>query len=371
MRKLLIPLLALIFVANAATATALPVRAEPPVPPLNRDALRAAVADLPNDEISGALVRVSGTAGSWRGTGGVARIGTGQPVQPNGRFRIGSMTKLFTATAALQLSAQGKLDLDQTVQHYLPGLLQPKDEWGPITVRQLLNHTHGIAGVPLPHKDPAWFFAHRYDAFEPLDLVRMGVEQGPRFPAGTRQEYGNMGYLVAGLVIEKATGKPYGDAIRDGIIRPLHLHNTSLPGRDHRIKGPHAHGYEATASGYVDVTESNPSLQWAAAEVISNAPDLDRLLNALVHGDLLPAEQRAELTTLPPVPGATHALGVQRIELAPGLVLWGKTGDRPGYNNGAATTEDGSRTLVYSVNTLHMGGDQPAAARRIITAAFS
>ncbi|WP_433267717.1 serine hydrolase domain-containing protein [Actinosynnema sp. CS-041913] len=365
MKRLLIPLVALAF-----AATALPAHAAPTVPPLDRAALREAVANLPDDEVSGALARVSGTAGSWRGSGGVARIGTKHRVDPDGRFRIGSMTKLFTATAALQLSAQGKLDLDRTVQHYLPDLLQPKEDWGPITVRQLLNHTHGIPGVPLPHKDPAWFFEHRYDDFEPLDLVRMGVEKGPRFPAGTRQEYGNMGYLVVGLVIEKATGKPYGAAIRDGIIRPLGLRDTTLPGRDHRIKGPHAHGYEATASGYVDVTESNPSLQWSAAEIISNAPDLDRLLNAMVRGDLLPAKQRAELLTVPPVPGATHALGIQRIELPSGVVVWGKTGDRPGYNNGAATTLDGSRTLVYSVNTLHMGGDLPAASNRIIQAAF-
>ncbi|WP_170211605.1 serine hydrolase domain-containing protein [Saccharothrix australiensis] len=366
MKKLLVlPLLAL-----AVTATAVPAHASS-VPPINRAALRAAVAGLPGDEASGALVRVSGTAGSWRGSGGVARIGTGRRVDPNGRFRVGSITKLFTATAALQLSAQGRLDLDQTVQHYLPGLLEPAADWGPITVRQLLNHTHGIAGVPVDAKDPSWFFEHRFDTFEPLDLVRRGVARGPEFPAGTRQQYGNMGYLVTGLVIEEVTGKPYGDAVREGIIRPLRLHDTYLPGRDHRIKGPHARGYEATPTGYVDITEANPSLQWAAAEIISSAPDLDRFLNALLRGDLLPADKRVELLTLPPVPDASYALGIQRLEPAPGLVVWGKSGDRPGYNNGVGMTLDGSRTLVYSVNTLHMGGDQPAAAKRIIAAAFA
>jgi D-alanyl-D-alanine carboxypeptidase len=293
-------------------------------------------------------------------------------VNPDGRFRIGSITKLFTSTAALKLDGAGVLDLDRTVQHYLPGLLTP--DFKPITVRQLLDHTHGIAGPALPHKDPAWFFEHRYDTWNPLDLVRSGVAQGPRFDPGTRQEYGNAGYLVAGLVIEKVTGKPYADTIRSQIIRPLALHDTYLPGSDPCIRGPHAHGYEQTASGYVDVSEANPTLQWAAAEMISNAPDLDKFLAALLRGNFLTPAQRTELLTvpsLPSAPDAIHALGITRIPLGKDLVVWGKSGDRPGYNSGVAGTLNGSRTLVYSINTLHMGGPQPTTATKIITATFS
>lgn len=380
MKKLLLPL-----VAGALALTAVPVSAAPgphttvqchrgpsapasTVPALNPDALCDALSGIPNAEVSGALVRVSGTAGSWRGSGGVARINTRQPVPVDGRFRIGSITKLFTATAALQLDGRGVLDLDQTVQHYLPGLLTP--DFKPITVRQLLDHTHGIAGFDLPHKEAAWFLEHRFDTWNPVDVVRMGVERGPRFDPGDRQEYGNMGYLVAGLVIEEVTGKPYADSIREGIIRPLGLHDTSLPGTDTRIRGPHAHGYEFLDGEYVDITEANPSLQWAASEMISSARDLDRFLDALLRGDLLTGQQRDEMMTLP-TPDAVHGLGITRIPLGGGLVVWGKSGDRPGYNNGVAGTLDGARTLVYSANTLKMGGDQPEAAVRIITAAFS
>jgi D-alanyl-D-alanine carboxypeptidase len=364
MRKLLLaPVVAALAVALVPPASAATV------PALDRDALRAAVSSLPDDEVSGALVRVSGSRGHWRGSGGVARLGTRQPVHPDGRFRVGSITKLFTAATALKLAGSGRLDLDRTVQHYLPGLLTP--DFKPVTVRQLLNHTHGIAGHELPHKDPAWFLEHRYDTFDPREVVELGVARGPRFDPGTRQEYGNAGYLVAGLVIEAVTGRPYADAVRDEVIRPLGLRDTYLPGADPRIRGVHAHGYERTATGHVDVTEANPTLQWAAAEAISSAPDLDRFLAALLRGDFLTPAQRAELLDVPDVPGAAHALGITRIELAPGLVVWGKSGDRPGYNNGVAGTLDGERALVYSVNTLRMGGDQPDAAVRIITAAFS
>ncbi|CAL9650474.1 D-alanyl-D-alanine carboxypeptidase [Actinosynnema sp. ALI-1.44] len=360
MRKLLlIPLAALALTTVPAQAAT--------VPPPNPEALAAAV--RPGPDASGALARVSGSAGSWRGSGGVARIGTSAPVHPDGRFRVGSITKLFTAAAALKLQERGALDLDQTVQHYLPGLL-PDTFRHPITVRQLLDHTHGIAGHGLPHKDPAWFFEHRYDTFDPVALVRMGAAEGPRFVPGERQEYGNMGYLVAGLVIEAATGRPYGDAVHELVLRPLRLHDTYLPGADPGIRGVHARGYEATADGYVDVTEVNPTLQWAAAEVISSARDLDRLLNALLRGPFLTDRARAELMTVPTAQGATHALGITRLDLGNGRVVWGKSGDRPGYNSGVAGTLDGSRTLVYSVNTLHMGGDRSPTAMRIIAAAF-
>lgn len=118
------------------------------------------------------------------------------------------------------------------------------------------------------------------------------------------------------------------------------------------------------------ITEVNPTLQWAAAEVISSARDLDRFLNALLRGPFLTDRARTELMTVPAARGATHALGIARLDLGDGRVVWGKSGDRPGYNNGVAATLDGSRTLVYSVNTLRMGGDRSPTAMRIIAAAF-
>ncbi|GAA2672888.1 MULTISPECIES: serine hydrolase [Actinosynnema] len=350
-------------------ASAAPAQAAPTVPPLNRAALAAAVADLPNDEVSGALVRVSGPAGSWTGSGGVSRLGTTRPVSPEGRFRIGSATKLLTAATALRLAERGALSLDDTVQRLLPDLLPA--EFEPITVRQLLNHTHGIAGNGLPHKSTGWFAENRYRTWDPREVVELGVAKGPLHAPGAEQRYGNQGYLVAGLVIEAVTGRPYADSVRELVIRPLGLRDTYLPGAETRIRGEHSHGYQLREDGtHWDVTAANPTFQWAAAEAVSSARDLDRLINALVLGDLLTERSRTELLTRP-LPGAAHGLGVTRIELG-GVVLWGKTGDRPGYNSGVAVTEDGARTIAYSVNTLDMeAGELPRTAERIITAALA
>ncbi|WP_244221536.1 serine hydrolase domain-containing protein [Corallococcus exercitus] len=354
-----------------------------PLPPLNREALRQAIAGLPNAEVSGALVRVSGADGRWLGTSGVADVRTGAPVPADAHFRIGSMTKTFTATVVLQLAAEGRVDLDRPVQDYLPRLL-PAGVYAPITVRQLLNHTHGLPGVPVPQKDPEWFLENRFRRFSPRELVSLSLPPGPRFAPGTRQEYGNIGYIVAGLLIEQVTGRPYGDAVRERILRPLHLRDTFVPGNDVTIPGRHAHGYEEVAPEdgqcpegaipygtrcLVDVTEASQSVPWAAGEMISTAEDLDRFLVALFQGRLLPRKQLEELFTVPALPGASYSAGLTRYDIH-GVIFWGKSGDRHGYNNGMGATRDLRRRLVYSVNTLHMGGDQPAIAARIITAAL-
>lgn len=372
MRKIITVLLAAgVFAVGAAPSA---VAEEAPLDPAK---LAAAIAGLPNEEASGALLQVRGADGRWLGTSGVANVHTGQKVRADGRFRLGSMTKMFTATAALQLVGKGKLRLDRTAQSYVPGVL-PAD-YPPITVDQLLSYTSGLPGIDIDHKDPAWFLEHRFDTWTPRQLFDLafwtetGAVKPMLFAPGAQQHYGNIDYLVLGAIIEKVTGRPYGDAIRDGIIRPLHLTATTVPGRDRKIHGPHAHGYEEQNGSYVDITEANPTFQWAAAEMISDAPDLDRFLTALLSGKLLEKAQTDLLFDIPAVPlygGGSAYLGHGIAKFPTGdFEFWGKTGDRPGYNNGMAATRDLTRRVVYSVNTLHMGGaEQPLIAQRIVAA---
>jgi D-alanyl-D-alanine carboxypeptidase len=357
-----------------ATATAV-AGEEPPLDPAK---LAAALAGLPNDEASGALLRVRGHDGNWQGTSGVANVHTGQKVPIDGRFRIGSMTKAFTGTAVLQLVADKKLRLDRSVQSYAPGVLPA--EYPPITIDQLLTYTSGLPSAEIDHKDPAWFLVHRFDTWTPRQLFDLsfrtsaGAVKPLLFAPGTQQNYGNIDYLVLGAVIERVTGRPYGDAITNGIIRPLHLTATTIPGTDTAIHGPHAHGYELQNGSYVDITGANPTYQWSAAEMISNAPDLDRFLTALLSGRLLPPAQTRLLFDIPNV--TVHGTGepafaghaLERYQVG-GFEYWGKTGDRPGYNNGVAATRDLTRRVVFSVNTLHMGGaEQPVVTQKIIAA---
>jgi D-alanyl-D-alanine carboxypeptidase len=339
------------------------------LPPLDGARLAAIVAKAPDDQVSGMTVSIDGSAGCWRGTGGFADR-AGREVPQDGRFRIGSMTKVFTAATALQLVAEGRLDLDRTVQHYLPDLLPAS--YPPITVRQVLTYQSGVNGVGVPHKEPAWFFAHRYDTWAPgsqLDLT-----QPLAFAPGTRQRYGNADYILAGLLIEAVSGRRWDQEVTSRIIRPLRLRGTVAPFTERDIRGPHAHGYEAMPDGrWIDVTRANPSLQWAAGSMISNAADLDRFLAALFAGRVVPARQLDLMFTVPDVPDyesgvpATNSAGL--VLLGPGV--WGKTGDRPGYTTGMGATRDGSRRVVYATNTIKMGGPQPRIAQELVAAVYA
>ncbi|MET7401866.1 serine hydrolase domain-containing protein, partial [Dactylosporangium sp. NPDC005572] len=334
--------------------------------------LALAVAGLPDDEASGALALIHNGQDCVRATAGTAVAGGGKPVPIDGRFRIGSMTKTFTAVLVLQLAAEHRIDLDLTVQHYLPGLLP--EGTAPVTVRQLLTYTSGIQHVMVTNKDPAWFLAHRYDHWPKGSQIDTAA--GLAFPPGTMQRYGNVDYIVAGLLVEKVTGRSWESQIQRRIVEPLGLRGTSAPGRSLDVPGPHAHGYEATPEGWVDVTRADTSLQWSAAAVISTAPDLDRFMVALFSGRLVPEPQLSEMFTVPDVPmygggAAVYSAGLTRIPVTPTVTVWGKSGDRPGYNNGMGATRDLSRRLVFSVNTLHMGGtEQPVRSQRIIAAAL-
>jgi D-alanyl-D-alanine carboxypeptidase len=333
--------------------------------------LAAALDGLPDAEASGALVLVHDATGCHQGGAGIGDVRGDRPVPVDGRFRIGSMTKTFTAVVALQLVAEGRLDLDRTVQQYLPELLPAGT--AAITVRQVLNWTSGINHVAVPNKEPAWFLAHRFDHWEKGS--QLAVDEPLAFTPGTMQRYGNADYIVAGLLIERVTGHSWESQVRHRIIDRLGLRGTSAPGDSRDIPGPHAHGYESTVDGWVDVTRADTSLQWSAAALISTAADLDRFMVALFSGRLVPEPQLTEMFTVPAVPmydggPAVYSAGLTRIPVGDDLVVWGKSGDRPGYGNGMGATRDLSKRLVFSVNTLHMGGQQSVRSQRIIAAAL-
>ncbi|MEU7582889.1 serine hydrolase domain-containing protein [Streptomyces sp. NPDC041068] len=340
-------------------------------------ALRDAVKGLPNADATAALVRVGGTDGTWRGSSGVHDLVTHRKADPHGRFRAGSTTKIVTAAVALQLVAEGRLDPDRPVQDYMPGLFAKASakKFDPIPVRSLLNYTSGLK--PGDGFDDE--FAHRYDTLDPRTVVASAIAKGPEHDPGDEQHYRNIGYTVLGLLIEKVTGDSYAHQAALRIFEPLHMRDTYFPGTDPRIRGPHNRGYQQMeqADGttrLVDVTEWNQYDRFAAGDMISSTADLERFTQALFGGELLPRAQLKEMLTrprlAPGVPEATFGAGPQRAKVGD-KVVWLKTGARYGYTNIIAATEDGSRTLIYSVNaTDAKGKDANPVAGRIVEAAL-
>jgi len=363
------PLAAPAFAASPSPSTAVRGTAGP-----DAEALRAALAGLPDADATAALVRVGGTDGSWRGSAGVHDLESGAAADPDARFRAGSTTKVVTASTVLRLAAQGEVDLDTPVQRYLPGLLTKAFE--PISVRQLLNHTSGIQAGDGFGDAFEEQYAHRFDTLTPRQVVASAVAKGPEFRPGTQQDYLNINYTILGLLIEKVTGHSYAFEAARLVLRPAGMRDTYFPGTDPRVLGPHNHGYQAVQQSdgttkFVDVTDWNQADRWAAGDMISTTADLERLITALFRGRIVPGPQLQEMFTVPAgIEGASYSAGLQRFEYG-GKVYWLKSGARYGYSAVIVATRDLSRTLVYSVNSTDAKGESMnAVAMRIALAAL-
>lgn len=288
----------------------------------------------------------------WQLAAGVSDLATGRPAQPGDRWRIFSNTKSFVSTVLLQLEGERRLSLDDTVERWLPGVVRGNGNDGrKITVRQLLNNTSGIWD-PNDGTDRG--------GRPPRAEIAVAMTHPPLFPPGTRWDYSNVNYLLAGLVIEAVTQHRADLEIRRRIIEPLGLHHTSFPLDDPRIPGPHLHGYDMSAH---DVTGFNPAGEWTAGAMISTTTDLARFDAALFGGQLLrPAQQRELLNT---ALDSGYGLGVQRETVnCPGVkvTVWETDGGGPGFTSISMTSTDATRQLVLVANVFDLGRDQRKAS---------
>lgn len=360
-------------VALAGPATAAPAGRDHTA---TREALRAAV----EDGVPGVTATVRDGGTTWSTTAGVGNLRTGKPRSAEDRYRVGSITKTFVSTVLLQLEAEGRLSLDDTVATWLPGVVEGNgNDGGKVTVRQLMNHTSGIFnytadddfGTAYFTKDG--FFQHRYDTKTPADLVAIAMSHKPDFAPGTSWNYSNTNYVLAGMVIQKVTGHSYETEIRRRIINPLHLKATSLPGTRVTLPRPSSHAYsklaDATTGPTYDVTRLNPTIASSAGSMISDSADLDRFYGALLGGKLLPAKQLKEMKTTVATgddsDGTRYGLGLADITLPCGVHVWGHDGGIHGSSSAAVTTADGRHSLAFNFN-----GDWSGDAGAVVVGEF-
>ncbi|OUD04417.1 peptide hydrolase [Streptomyces swartbergensis] len=309
----------------------------------------------------GVQARVSGGRhGAATVTSGTADIRTGRPVPVGGYFRIASNTKTFVAAVVLQLVGERKVALEDTVEKWLPGVVRGNGNDGrKITVRQLLQHTSGIHDDYPGIETAQEYYAVRFQPFTPEQLVDRAMRHRPDFRPGTGWSYSNIGYVLLGMVIEKATGHTWHDQVRDRLLKPLGLRHTYHPGDSPAVRNPHARGYQrfGTKPKLVDVTlYEDPN---ASGGLIGTTADLNRFFRDLLGGKVLkPAQLREMKRTVPlndafqlPYPGARYGLGLMKNKLPCGGWAWGHGGDEVGYMSRNAVSDDGRVAVTASMST--------------------
>lgn len=289
--------------------------------------------------------------GNYVHTFGVADKATGAPMATDLYTRIGSETKTFTVTALLRLVDDRKVGLDDPIGEYVEGV--PNGDR--ITLRELAGMRSGLFNYSEDDDFDKALEADPTRPFTPQQLLDYSFKHPVQFQPGAQFDYCNTNLILLGLVVEKVTGRPLHEVIKQDVLKPAGLHRTLFP-TGPEIPDPHAHGYtDQTASGKIeDATDWDPSWAWAAGAMISDLQDLRRWAHTLATGKLLtPATQAERLKTTPmDIPGDGYGLGIFNIQ---GWI--GHNGSLPGYESLTVYLPEARATLVILLNTdaLHDG----------------
>lgn len=293
--------------------------------------------------------------GTWKGVTGISH--TGFPITSEMEFGIASNTKLFTGVLLLKLAEKKIINLDDALHQHLPNFKNVNPN---ITIRQLLNHTSGIADV---NNIPGYVDSilsnpnHIYTPKEVMNWVG-----SPLFPAGTSWNYSNTNYILAGLIAESATGKSYGQLLRDSILSPLKLDSTFLDVHE-KIPYTIAHPWQNGVDKFSTPRKSLNSVAWAAGAMYSTSGEMASWYNALMNGKVLKQSSFDEMTTF--VGSGNYGIGLYSKNMF-GRTLWLHGGTIwGGYNSSMIYDTSTGIVICVLINQL------PAQAFQVSTELLS
>lgn len=270
--------------------------------------------------VAGVYLTRSGQA--WTSGTGLAKVEPPVDVAPDDRFRIGSITKTFTAAVLLQLVEEGRVRLSDPVSDYVPGFeLDPA-----VTLETVLSHTSGIFN----YTDDTSFLIEAQRDTEPRDVIAFALDHDPYFAPGQGYTYSNTGFFFVGLAIEAVTGRAYHEEVRARLLEPRGLGDTWLDhveSHDPPLVDGHVLGTDA------DSVDFSMSWAWAAGGLASNTADLCSWLEQLYLGDVLGVAMRERMKTplvLPNGNTTTYGLGARLAQRA-GRAVIGHTGSTMGF----------------------------------------
>lgn len=271
-------------------------------------------------------------------TAGLADPADETPFEETTRAPVGSLTKTMVATAVMKLVDAGRLDLRDTVEDHLPGVVPGGAD---ITIADLLSHRSGLRDEEHPWVDPG-------EPWTRASLERVLAEGRTRKP-GTESWYASLNYNTLGLIVEEVTGRPLADLLHDRVFRPAGMDASSLGWAD--PPGVRARGFVDDE----DVTPEDLTDSYAGGGVVSTAGDLDRFLVALQAGAVVPptvletmVKPRGELPG--DQGGGGYGLGFWNTAHIRCGDAWGHSGRQPGFATEAYVLADRSRSVAVIVN---------------------
>jgi CubicO group peptidase (beta-lactamase class C family) len=241
------------------------------------------------EQFTGSVLVARADAVIFKKSYGFANLEWNIPNAPDTKFRLGSITKEFTAAAILLLEERGKLKLQDPLKQYLPDI---PEAWNSITLHQLLTHTSGITEiVALPG-----FETIQLSPTTPEKTLALLRDRPLDFAPGEKFSYSNSGYIVLGAVIEKASGQSYEQFLRENIFTPLGMNDSGYDWNASIITH-RASGYAPGANGLSNAGFVNMSIPFAAGGLYSTVEDLLRWKRAMFSNTLLFAESVRKMTT--------------------------------------------------------------------------
>jgi CubicO group peptidase (beta-lactamase class C family) len=283
---------------------------------------------------------------------GEANVEQNIPNDPNTKFRIGSLTKQFTAALVLLLQQDGKLRIEDPVRKYLPDA--PKS-WDKITLAELLGHNSGIPEIQSDPRFRSWAMSPHTHA----DELALFEDRPLNFEPGSKNEYSNSNYLVLGAVIEKVTGEDYGTLLHNRILKPLGMNDSGVD-KDGLVLPKRAQGYNNDNGRLVPAASESMSVPWSAGSMYSTANDLLRWERGLFDGKVLSAGSLKEMTT----PGkVSHGFGVG-VTTEDGMEVVDHNGAIEGFVAHLAYVPEPRIAVIVLSNVF--GGASPAMGNQLV-----
>jgi CubicO group peptidase (beta-lactamase class C family) len=292
----------------------------------------------PNNAFMGTVLVVAGDRVVLDKAYGMASLEWQVPNSTDAKFRIGSVTKQFTATLVLQLQQDGKLNVNDPVSKYLPGT---PSAWAKITIANLLGHTSGIPSFTGFKEFPSWSM----NPHTPDEEIALFKDKPLDFEPGSKFDYSNSNFIVLGAVIEKVSGQKYGDLLRARIFEPLGMKDSGLDG-DEIVLPRRAEGYRPGPHGLEVARSESMTIPWSAGAIYSTTGDLLKWEHGLFGGKVLNSDSLKLMTT----PGkGNYGLGVS-IEDHDGVRVVSHGGGIEGFNTHLAYAPEKQIAVVVISN---------------------